>query len=241
MLLLFLLGYGCTADQQEFGLQAERSYVDLLYALQAGDQPGSLAAAAALDRPVRELRQRWYRPRPADELDRMRYHVDLAECAYEDARESIEDGQLDWAMVQLDRAVYELRAGDQASLEELYVGSIYDFVAAWLEVDYLLRDPAELPSGQLLGSCSRDARRAWRAVKGTRPATDLYFDRGVDRQAFAAAHATLNGEVEAFYRAAQGKDQTAIRALGHSVSEAMWDLLLLFASPRPAPGGVHPM
>ncbi len=235
LLLLLLCCTGCTHDQQEFGLEAERAYVDLLYALQSEDTLASQRAAVHFDQRVRALRQVWYRPMSADGLDNLRYHIDLAECAYEDARESIEEGQLERALVQLDRAVYELGAGDQASLQELYIGRIYDFVADWLEIDYLFRKGSRDVDRAALAVCSRDAHRAWRAVGSDRPTRSLYFDRRVDERSFELAHAALATQVDAYHAAIRSSDLAAARDLSNGVSEALWDLLLQFGTPENGP------
>lgn len=234
-LLIFLCCFGCTDDQQELGLAAERTYVDLLYALQSEDSASSSAAATAFDERLRELRKVWYRPMTTDGLDNMRYHVDLAECAYEDARQSIEEGALELAMVQLDRAVYELGAGDRASLQELYTGSIYDFVSGWLEIDYLFRDAGDRVDWASLSGCSRDVHRAWKAIRSNRPDDALYFDRLVDEREFDLAHAALTSRVNAFYAAVRAEDPEAARVLSNEVSEALWDLLLQFGTPVSGP------
>ncbi len=223
------------ATTEPLGLEAERTYVDLLYALQTENPEESQTAAYAFDEQIRQLRHHWYRPLSDNERDDVRYHVDQAECAYEDARESIEAGQLDRAMVQLDRAVFELNAGDPASLHELYIGSIYDFVASWLEVDYLVReDGCEVP-WEVLIDCAQDARSAWRQVRGYQPADYLYFDRQVDPGAFTAAHIALDRQVEAFYGAIKYRDPVQLCDRVNEVSEKLWNLVLLFGSPPVPP------
>ena len=234
--LLALLLCRCSEDQQEWGLAAERSYVDLLYALQSGDTTASRATDSSFNESIRHLRRLWYRPRAVDELDDMRYHVDLAECAYEDARAAIEEGELDRAIIHLDRAVYQLQAGDRASLDELYVGSIYDFVGSWLEVDYLLRERGSQADYHDFRECVRYALLDWRRVRQRRPDAALYFHRGVDPEAFTAAHADLGTKVEAFYHVVRDEQYAAISNLGNEVSEALWELLLLFASTTTEPG-----
>ncbi|CAH1000701.1 hypothetical protein LEM8419_01835 [Neolewinella maritima] len=225
----------CTPDQEERGIAAEQAYVDLLYALQRDDQAGSLDKVRALDHSIRQLRRQWYRPMSEQELDDMRYHVDLAECAYQDAYASIEEGDLDQAMVQLDRAVYELAAGDAASLHELYVGSIHDFISVWLEIDYILRHEGCHFDWQTVANCGRDARATWRQVRGYTPDDYLYYDRLVDPQAFTAAHMALDAEVAAFHRTLKSRDKCLVHDQGNAVSEALWGLLLLFGSPEPPP------
>ena len=231
ILCLFLISLtACSEEQQQLGVTAERQYVDLLYALQRGDRAASRTADSAFHRTVSQLRRVWYRPLPADDLDEVRYHIDLAECAYDDARASIEAGQLDWATVQLDRAVYELQAGDGASLGELYVGSIYDFVGSWLEVDYTLRGQGYEVDRRAFRDCVRHALRNWRMVRGQWPAR-AYFDGRVDPVAFASAHALLDERVESFYLTVRTDAYGAtLRDRGNEVSEALWDLLLLFSS-----------
>ncbi len=234
-ILLLLCCTRCTPDQQELCLGAERAYVDLLYALQSEDLIASRTAATVFDERVRALRQVWYRPMSADGLDNLRYHIDLAECAYEDARESIEEGRLERAMVQLDRAVYQLGAGDRASLQELYIGDIYDFVADWLEIDYLFRNGGPSLDRASLAVCSRDAHRVWRAVGSHRPARALYFDRQVDERSFDLAHAALTVRVDAYHAALRANDLAAARELSNGVSEALWNLLLQFGTPEGGP------
>lgn len=225
----------CTADQQGDGVAAEQAYVDLLYALQGEDQAASLRAMRAFDGDIRRLRGQWYRPLQGDRLDDVRYHMDLAECAYLDAYESIEDGELDLAMVQLDRAVYELAVGDPASIHELYVGSIYDFVSVWLDMDTQLRGEACDFDWAMVADCGRDVRVTWRQLRGYRPAGYLYYPTPVDEATFTAAHAALDEKTEDFHRVLKTGDRCLLQDTGNEVSEALWNLLLLFGTPEPSP------
>ncbi len=236
-LALLLLPGSCTENQREIGLQCESTYVDLLYALQSEDEPGSRTALSAMSANVRELRGQWYRPMTEEGMDNLRHHVYQAECAYEDARQSIEEGNLDRAMVQLDRAVFEIGAGDRSALEELYVGSMYDFIAAWLEVDYAFRDMGDSVEWTTLRDCTRDAYRAWNECRGKRPSRSHYFDRGLGEGSFNLAHANLHTRINAFYDAIRTRNLPAARDLSNEVSEAMWDLLLPFGTGLPPLAG----
>ncbi len=237
LLVAGLLPTACTEDSRAVGLEAERQYVDLLYALQAGDTTSSRRAARVLDGSVRELRQSAYFPLSNEAFDNFQYHLTQAECAYGDARASIEEGNLDRALVQLDRAVFELAAGDPAGLQDYYVGSIYDFVAAWMEVDYSLRQPDVSFTVAELRSCGKDIYGSWRSVRGRQPSTFDYFGDSAEEKAFAGYHANLDNAVGAFRDRLREGDAELIRQQANVVSEALWDLLLLFATPTdPLPG-----
>jgi hypothetical protein len=241
IVVLFLAAFAltaCTEEDRDSAIRTEQQYVDLLYALQSGDGEDSREAARELNRSVRDLRQTVYFPLSGEAYDKLRFHVDRAECAYEDARISIDDGDLDQAMVQLDRAVFELAAGDPAGLQDYYVGSIYDFVAAWLEVDYFLRaGPSDYTLAELR-TCGKDVYATWRSVRGQRPEYGLYFAAGVDEAVFNGYHATLDGAVTEFRDALRKGNPAEIRDRANLVSEALWDLLLLFGTPPAAPQGM---
>ncbi|MCP9234584.1 hypothetical protein [Lewinella sp. JB7] len=230
LLPLAFLMLSCSDEQQLLGVQAERQYVDLLYHLHAGDESGSVAAVRDLEVTLRQLRRRGYRPLATEEFDRMLYHVDRAECAFEDARNSIEDGDLSLAEVQLDRAVYELSVGDAAVFNELYVGSIYDFVALWLEVDHLLTRAEDATYWDELIGCGLDARAAWQIARRTDPSPYIYPDLVADPGEFQAARERLTDQLQAFRQAVKSRDRRLVEGRARQVNEAFWDLLRLFGT-----------
>ncbi|MBB4079095.1 hypothetical protein GGR28_001712 [Lewinella aquimaris] len=223
-----LLMLHCTDEQQALGLQAEQQYVNLLHAVHFQQPKASVAAVRDFDLTIRQLRQQWYRPMTTDAVDRVLYHIDMAECAYEDARNSIEDGDLVLAAVQLDRAVYELSVGDPASFNELYVASIYDFVASWLAVDYMISHTDELFDWEEIEDCGLDAREVWQDVKHIQPSAQFYPGIKSDPLPFRAAHDRLTKELQAFRRDAGERSPAQVKIRVERVSEALWDLLFLF-------------
>lgn len=220
----------CTTEQQTYGRQAEMAYVDLLYSLYTGDQAAARVTARALDLSIGHLRQSGPRFFRDEEMDDMFYHLENAELVYAQAREAIEDQDLSLAAVQLDRATYELSAANPATFNELYIGSIYDFIAGWLEVDHAVRDTelCNLEWSQF-AHYGKDARKLWRDARFRRPSGILYgVDPVIDPDAFYAAHTALGERLKEFTDDLETKDQCKAQASASRVTAALWDLVLLF-------------
>lgn len=220
----------CTTEQQAYGRQAEMAYVDLLYALYTGDEAAARVTARELDLSIGHLRQSGPRFFREEELDDMFYHLENAETVYAQAREAIEDQDLPLAAVQLDRATYELSAANPVAFNELYVGSIYDFIAGWLEVDHAVRDTelCNLEWGQF-SRYGKDARKLWREARFRRPSGIIYgVEPVVDPAAFYAAHEGLSESLKAFTEVLETEDQCKAQVAAHRVTVALWELVLLF-------------
>ncbi len=220
----------CTTEQQAYGRQAEMAYVDLLYALYTGDQAAAKVSARTLDLSIGSLRQSGPRFFREEEIDDMFYHLENAEFVYAQAREAIEDQDLKLAAVQLDRATYELSAANPAAFNELYVGSIYDFIAGWLEVDHAVRDTelCNLEWGQFM-RYGKDARKLWREARFRRPSGMLYgVEPVVNPDAFYAAHTALGEALKTFTEVLETDDQCKAQEAASQVTMALWELVLLF-------------
>ncbi len=230
--VLFLLGTAsCLEEQLDYGREAERNYVDLLYALDHADQAASLRAMASFDETIQLLRKHWYYPMSDSRVEEMLYHLEKAEWAYADCRASIQENYLTLAAVQLDRATYELWAANPASFQELYVGSIYDFVTNWLEVDYAVRDMdlCQLEWNEFTHN-ARNARVIWRQARYRKPSDIIYPVTEIDRELFRSAHAELDEAMNAFVAELREGDQCSAQPHAGRVTEAMWALVLLFGS-----------
>lgn len=232
MLPIILIFNYCTTEQQAYGRQAEMAYVDLLYALYTKDQADARVAAREFDLTIGQLRQSGPRFFREEEMDDMFYHLENAESVYAQARESIEDSNLSLAAVQLDRATYELSAADPNSFNELYVGSIYDFIAGWLEVDHAVRD-TELCNleWKQFTRYGKDARHLWRDARFRRPSGLIYgVEPVVDPNAFHAAHEAVGKKLKEFTEILENEDQCQAQSAAFEVTAAMWDLVLLFGN-----------
>ena len=231
ILTLALTAYSCTEEELDRGRAAETHYVDLLYALEHQDQAAARLASNELSQDVSLLRVRWYRPLAEEEADNMYYHLDMAERVYTESRNSISEGNLELAAIQLDRAVYELSAADPVAFNELYVGSIYDFVATWLEVSRAVKDQ-ELCSLAWtdFSRYGKDARHAWQQVKWRRPSEQVYPFTPGEITKFHLDHAAVDTAIERFIGVVKTGDQCAAQVAAVAVDDALWRLLLRFGS-----------
>ncbi len=222
--------YACTPDQRSSGRQAEMAYVDLFYALQTKDTQTAKVAAQELDQSLAELRATWQRPYAEERLEDIRYHLDQAAWVYADARSSIQAGDLDLAAIQLDRATYELTAASPAAVRELYIGTIYDFLVAWIEVSHIVGEPdlcaMEWPD---FSHYAKDARNAWRRVRNVRPNDRMYgAEAPIDEEAFQSAKNEVETTLNLFLESLKDEDQCASAQVAEKVEEAIWGLVLLF-------------
>lgn len=229
-----LLAFSCTEEELGQSRITESYYVDLLYALTQQDQPAAREASDKLNHNISLLRVRWYRPMEDEEADNMYYHLSKAERAYTESRNSISGGNLELAAVQLDRAVYELSAADPAAFNELYVGSIYDFVATWQEVSRAVHDQ-ELCSlvWTEFSRYGKDARHAWQQVKWRKPSDQLYLFTPDELTDFHRAHTQVDNSINDFIDVVKTGDQCAAQLAAKEVDAALWSLLLQFGAREP--------
>jgi hypothetical protein len=233
-LAFLLVAPSCTEDELNQGRLAEAHYVDLLHALTYEDAAAARKASSKLNRSISTLPVRWYRPMEDEESDNMYYHLAKAEHAYTECRLSIAEGNTELASVQLDRAVYELSAADPVAFNELYVGSIYDFVATWLEVSRAVHDQ-ELCSMVWVefSRYGKDARHAWQRVKWRKPSGQLYAftdDQLID---FRLNHGEVDDSIDHFITVIKSGDQCTAQVAAKEVDEAIWKLLSQFGHVYP--------
>lgn len=233
--LLGLLLTTCTEEELERSREAETRYVDLLYALTEGDEAAARTASNSLNHDLSLTRFRWYRPQGDEEVDNKYYHLAKAQSAYTQSRASINEGNLELAAVQLDRAVYELSAADPVAFNELYVASIYDFIATWLEVNRAVHDH-DLCSlnWNEFSRYGKDARYAWRQVKWRQPSEQVYLYTPEEMADFKLAHFLLNNSIDHFIEVVSTGDQCAAQVAAKEVNESLWSLLRQFGSKHPA-------
>ena len=231
---LAIMAYSCTEEELSRGQIAEAHFVDLLHALHQQDQVAARNAANDLSQDLSMFRVRWYRPLEDEEADNMYYHLAKAERAYNEARASLAGNDLELAAVQLDRAVYELSAADPVAFNELYVGSIYDFVATWEEVSRAVHDQ-ELCSlaWTEFSRYGKDARHAWQQVKWRRPSEQMYLLTPTEVNAFRQAHTLIDRSIDDFVEVVKTGDQCAAQVAAKDVSTALWSLLLQFGAREP--------
>jgi len=232
---LFLIGgllYTCTPEQRISGRQAEQAYVDLFYAIHTDQPVAAKAAARQLDNSLATLRSTWQRPYSEERLENIRYHLDQAAWVYAEARTSIEDTNLELAGVQLDRATYELTAASPATMHELYIGAIYDFLITWIEVKHAVGEP-DLCSLEWAGfsNYAKDVRNTWRRVRSIKPHPRMYGPEApIDGERFRLAHASVEVALEKFETILKTGDQCLAADKAEQVSTAIWELVLLFGS-----------
>jgi hypothetical protein len=105
-----LLINSCADDFQEGSPTSEMHYVDLLYALHHDDQAGANDAATRFTKSIAGLHAGNYPMWPEKEPQDMRFHLNKAGHTYLEVRTSIEKGELEQAMIQLNRATEQLKA-----------------------------------------------------------------------------------------------------------------------------------
>ncbi|MFK8164018.1 MAG: hypothetical protein AB8H12_16355 [Lewinella sp.] len=232
-LLLSLTGflfYGCTPEQRIGGRQAEQAYIDLFYAIHTDEAVAAKVAARQLDKTLAQLRTTWQRPLSDERAEDIRYHLDQAAWVYAEARESIEAANLELAGVQLDRATYELTAASPATLRELYIGAIYDFLITWIEVKHIVGEP-DLCALEWtdFSHHAKDVRVGWRQVRSIRPNDKVYgLGAPIDRVHFELAHAKVEAALEGFQSGLITEDQCQVALDAEVVSTAIWELVLVF-------------
>jgi hypothetical protein len=232
LLLTGCLLYACTPEQRTSGRQAEQAYVDLFYAIHTDAPVAAKAAARQLDNTLAALRSTWQRPYNEERLENIRYHLDQAAWVYAEARTSIEDANLELAGVQLDRATYELTTASPATMHELYIGAIYDFLITWIEVKHTVGEP-NLCSLEWTGfsHCAKDVRITWRRVRSIKPNARTYGPEApIDNERFELAHASVEVALEKFETILKTSDQCLAANRAEQVSTAIWELVLLFGS-----------
>lgn len=231
LLLLALLTTSCTEEELEQGQQAEAHYVDLLYALTEGNEVAARSASTSLSHDLFLSHVRWYRSQENEEADNKSYHLAKAQDAYSESCTSIKEGKLELAAVQLDRAVYQLSAADPSAFNELYVGSIYDFIATWLEVNQAVNDH-ELCSlnWKQFSRYGKDTRYAWRRASWQQPSQQVYQNTPEEMMEFERASFLLNDSIDHFIDVVETGDQCAAQVAAKEVNESLWALLHQFGS-----------
>ncbi|WP_116108639.1 hypothetical protein [Lewinella sp. IMCC34191] len=219
LLAAALLCTACTEDQLLTGVEAEAAYVDLLSNLERSDTVAARSAAARLNERLRNLRALAYRPLGDVAAEERSFRLNRAECTFLEAFAFVGAGDLDQASVQLDRAVYELRAADPPVTDELYVIQVYDFLMAWLE---LVHQPDALETERvalLIG-----ALREWKQVSHLRPDAFLYPELSRHPQAFLASHAVLDGHLGELSDHLD-RGEMPDRQLMERTTEAVWGVI----------------
>lgn len=234
LLALTLMAPSCTEDELKQSRLAEAHYVDLLYALTNEDGAAARKASSKLTRTISALPVRWYRPLEDEESENLYYHLAKAQRAYTECRQSIAEDNTELAGVQLDRAVYELSAADPVAFNELYVGSIYDFVATWLEVSHAVHDQ-ELCSMVWVefSRYGKDAHHAWQRVKWRQPSGQLYAFTDDELVDFRLAHGEIDDAIDNFIKVIKSGDQCSAQVAAKEVDAALWTLLDQFRRVQP--------
>lgn len=234
LMLTGLLLFTCTPEQRTSGRQAEQAYVDLFHSIHTDDVAGARIAARHLDQTLAQLRTTWQPPYGEERLENIRYHLDQAAWVYAEARTSVEENNLELAGIQLDRATYELTAASPATVQELYIGAIYDFLITWIEIKHAVGEP-DLCSLEWTGfsSYAKDVRHTWRRVRSVSPNDRIYgSDNPIDRERFELAHAGVEVALEKFEAILQTGDQCLAAGKAEQVSTAIWELVLLFGGEK---------
>lgn len=228
--LLLLSLFACMPDQLSNGRAAEQAYVELFYAVHHADAVTASKAAGRLDKELADLRSSWFPPLAEARRENMRYHLDQASWVYAEARQSLAAEDLGLAAIQLDRATYELRAASPAAFRELYIGTIYDFLITWLEVEHTINDSGLCEQDwPQFSKYAKDSRQAWRLVANAYPDKWLYGENpGLDYPAFDAAQLRIAAELENFMATLTNEDQCHAAREAEKVSAAVWEMVLLF-------------
>lgn len=232
-LFFMLLVNSCADDFQARSPTSEMHYVDLLYALHHHDQAAAGDAATRFTKSIAGLHAGNYPMWPEKEPEDMRFHLNKAGHTYLEVRTSIEQGELEQAMIQLNRATEELKASRIPGFGELYIAEIHDFLHAWLEVSRTSRkEDLSSREWRAINRRIKAAHIAWRQCEWVRPSPSLYFFSLEEQEEFTLAHTQVNDLMELLKTSLSQSDEVLTKSYVNAVDSSVWTLVCQFGSPE---------
>lgn len=231
--LFFLITTSCIEDSLESSHTAEMYYADMFYALHHEDQPGAKEAVRQFTKSIAGLQVENTPFRSEDETEDTRFHVERAQRQYLEVRASIAKGELEQAMIQLNRATDELTAARIPGFNELYLVSIQDFLTSWLEVSRISRktDLSER-DWQSINRQIRKTYSNWRQCRGYRPSGAIYYFAEGDLEEFNTAHEQVDRLMGQLTECLSEKSESLTRSYVDATDSAVWGLVRRFGSPK---------
>lgn len=228
-----LLATSCVEDTLDGSHNAEMYYVDLLYALHHNDQAGAKEAARHFTKSISGFQAGYYPLRSEEEIEDMRFYLDQAEQSYLEVRASIEKGELEQAMIQLNRGTAALEAARIPGFEELYIANIHGFLSSWLEVSRMSRKEALSASEwRAIKQRIRATYTYWRQCDWAKPSLSIYYFPEEDAREFSKAHSQVDRLLELLRESLSKEDETLTKSYVDATDSAVWGLVRRFGSPE---------
>lgn len=228
-----LLVNSCTEDSLVSSHTAEMYYVDLLYALHHHDQEGAKKAAKNFTKSIADAQIGNYPLRRDDEINDLHFHLNKSEQSYLQVRASIEKGELEQAMIQLNRATNELKATRIPDFGELYTAGIHDFLSSWLEVSRTSRkEDLSSREWRAINRRIKTAYITWRQCQWVRPSPSAYFFSAEESAEFTMAHSQVNRLMGELKESLAEENETLTKSYVDATDSAVWALVRRFGSPE---------
>jgi hypothetical protein len=233
MPLLMFLASSCMEDALENSHDTEMYYVDLLYALHHHDQTGAKTAVRNFTNSISGLYLGNDPLRKEGQIEDMRFHLNMSEHSYLEVRASIEQGELEQAMIQLNRATAALEAARVPGFEELYIARIHGFLGSWLEVSRTSqKEDMSSKDWRAINRRIKTAYTNWRECQWIRPSQSIYFFSDEDSKEFTLAHAQVDRLVELLKASLAEDDEVLTKSYIDAADSAVWALIRRFGSPK---------
>jgi predicted translin family RNA/ssDNA-binding protein len=232
-LCIFFLLASCVEDTLENSHTAEMHYVDLLYALHHHDQNGAKEAARQFSKSISGLYVGQFPLKSEEVVEDSRFYVDKAKQSYLEVRASVAKGELEQAMIQLNRATEALTAARIPGFGELYIASIQDFLGEWLEISRLSRKTnLSVRDWQAIERRIKTSHATWRRCRSYRPSSIIYFFTEEDAEEFNMAHGQVDRLVGQLKECLSEKSETMTMSYVDATDSAVWALVRRFGSPE---------
>jgi hypothetical protein len=208
-------------------------YVDLLYALHHHDQAGAKEAANKFTKSISGFHTGNYPLRSDDKIDDFYFHLNMSEHSYLEVRASIENDELEQAMIQLNRATEGLKAAPIPGFEDLYIAGIYDFIHSWLEVSRTSqKEDLSDREWRAIKRRIKATSTTWRQCQWIRPSPSLYFFSTEDSKEFTIAHGQVDHLMTLLKASLSEEDNLRTKLYIEATDSAVWTLISRFGSPE---------
>lgn len=231
LMLLIPLSY-CSEEQLRESRVAEQLYLDLLYAIEQGDENAAFDAVESLELQLNNLRGNWRRPMSRTDSERCRSHLDAAETAFAQLRKVVKKPDFIEAKVLVNRAVNEIQLADGRAFEALYLGKLYPFYSTWEEVRLIVNDQMLcLMEWKEYAWWANLSRSKWQEVKDIQPDPQIYQLTQDQQMEFDAAKVELSESLQQFGRTINRGDQCISQEQAVAVDAAIWKLIRILQQP----------
>lgn len=228
-----LLLTSCIEDTLENSQTTEMYYVDLLDALHHHDQAGAKGAAQHFTKSISGFLPGHYNLRSEEEIEDTRFYLNKAEQSYFEASASIEKGELEQAMIQLNRGTTALEAARIPGLRGLYIASVHGFLSSWLELSRISRKEDLSPrKWRAINHRIKAMHTFWRQCRGAQPSQSVYFFSAEDSEEFTKLHGEVDRLIGLLKKSLSEEDEVLTKSYINVTDAAVWDLVRHFGSPK---------